>query len=357
LRPIYFFISIEEMTRDRRPPTLALWVLDRLGFARGNAPLVGDLLEEFRSGRSAVWFWRQTLAVAARCAGRRMGLVRVYWLALAAGFAAQLPVSLLLFRLHVPPPVHGLGWKFAAFVLLFLSVTLVQPLARRVFGKTSKDLRVIPVQTGTGVFEGRSALVGATAFETFVCILLLYCTCCVLASTAAFSSDSDVAVAELIWLGIGEGTSEWILGASRRREASEAAREAAEEREWETRMWPQVYHLSVSVICSDGTAILLDFDTCMETIFASANEELITALFKGGTSREQIRRAIWLASSADWGWPKPNPISGLAPVPVSKFVRLLGPGTDGERMMRYLGIPPHEPFLKRIVRRLVRGDR
>jgi hypothetical protein len=108
LRLRYFFTIIEEMPRDRRSPTLALWILD--SDLRAETHCWGRLLEEFRSGRSAVWFGRQILAVAARCAGRRMALLPIYWLAVAAGFAAQLPVSLLLFRLRVPRRfVGGVG--------------------------------------------------------------------------------------------------------------------------------------------------------------------------------------------------------------------------------------------------------
>jgi hypothetical protein len=40
----------------RKPPRLANWLLDHSGVARQNPPLAGDLLEEFRSGRSAAWF-------------------------------------------------------------------------------------------------------------------------------------------------------------------------------------------------------------------------------------------------------------------------------------------------------------
>lgn len=43
----------------RRPPRLAVWLLQRSGVAT-NEPLAGDLLEEFRRGRSVGWFWRQT---------------------------------------------------------------------------------------------------------------------------------------------------------------------------------------------------------------------------------------------------------------------------------------------------------
>jgi hypothetical protein len=44
----------------RRPPRLAIWLLKSLGFIRRNPALIGDLLEEFRNGRSEAWYWRQT---------------------------------------------------------------------------------------------------------------------------------------------------------------------------------------------------------------------------------------------------------------------------------------------------------
>ena len=47
----------------RKPPTLAAWLLDRLGYTRQNAALAGDLLEEFQAGRSSAWYWRQTWMV------------------------------------------------------------------------------------------------------------------------------------------------------------------------------------------------------------------------------------------------------------------------------------------------------
>jgi hypothetical protein len=45
----------------QRPPRFATWLLDHSGFTRENPPLAGDLLEEFHSGRSAAWYWSQTL--------------------------------------------------------------------------------------------------------------------------------------------------------------------------------------------------------------------------------------------------------------------------------------------------------
>ena len=41
------------------PPRLATWLLSWCGPA--NDPLLGDLLEEYRSGRSGRWYWRQVM--------------------------------------------------------------------------------------------------------------------------------------------------------------------------------------------------------------------------------------------------------------------------------------------------------
>jgi hypothetical protein len=336
---------------ERKPPALALWLLDRLGCARGNAPLVGDLLEEFHSDRSTLWFWRQTLTVIANRIGHRVALLQVYWMAVAMGFAAQLPVSLVLYRWHLPHPVHDFGWRIAAFLLVIIGLLLMPLVGILTFGKNSKDLKLMLVRPGAGVIEQGPALIGVTALESFGYTLLLYCVCCLIFSPPPFSSYAELAGCEFVWLGIGEVTSALSLAATRRREA----RKAEQEREWERLSWAHLKELEVSLICSDGTTIHLDPETCMTTIFASANEELITVLFRGGVSVEDIRRAIGLASAVYYLWPRRDPISKFAPVPVSKFVRLLLPGTDDERVTRYLGGRPSESFPKRLLHRLFAG--
>jgi hypothetical protein len=45
----------------RRPPTLADWLLQRLASGPRRHSLVGDLHEQFGRGRSAAWYWRQTV--------------------------------------------------------------------------------------------------------------------------------------------------------------------------------------------------------------------------------------------------------------------------------------------------------
>ncbi len=44
------------------PPSAATWLLERWSFGGRNDSLAGDLLEEFHSGRTSGWYWRQVLA-------------------------------------------------------------------------------------------------------------------------------------------------------------------------------------------------------------------------------------------------------------------------------------------------------
>lgn len=48
---------------ERTPPALALWLLGRCGSASYAESLAGDLIEEYRQGRSRGWLWRE-VAVA-----------------------------------------------------------------------------------------------------------------------------------------------------------------------------------------------------------------------------------------------------------------------------------------------------
>ena len=65
---------------EKQPPALARWLVKQA--ARGNEALVGDLLEEYRRGRSAVWYWRQALTIVvvgrSTAAALALGIVALY---------------------------------------------------------------------------------------------------------------------------------------------------------------------------------------------------------------------------------------------------------------------------------------
>lgn len=47
---------------EREPPALATWIIERLGSSCYRESLLGDLIEEYRHGRSQSWYWRQVFA-------------------------------------------------------------------------------------------------------------------------------------------------------------------------------------------------------------------------------------------------------------------------------------------------------
>jgi len=57
---------------EMNPPSLATWLLEHLTPGPRNEALVGDLMEEFRTGRPAAWYWRQTLAAMAIACSRQV---------------------------------------------------------------------------------------------------------------------------------------------------------------------------------------------------------------------------------------------------------------------------------------------
>jgi len=50
--------------RSTEPPHLATWLIEHTG--RDRTSLAGDLLEEYRRGRSTAWYWKQVLTTLAR---------------------------------------------------------------------------------------------------------------------------------------------------------------------------------------------------------------------------------------------------------------------------------------------------
>jgi len=72
---------------------MASWLLEHFGVPQRNEPLIGDLIEEHNSGRSAWWFWRQTfVAVALTAAGDIWNHKLLAVRAIATGLIAMLPL-------------------------------------------------------------------------------------------------------------------------------------------------------------------------------------------------------------------------------------------------------------------------
>jgi hypothetical protein len=149
----------------RNPPVLATWLLKRMGIADWNAPLAGDLLEEFQSGRSAAWFWRQTFVAIATDMCRNVWVARRYFAAGAIGYAAQACVAFALWSNSWPSPPHGFAFETLAVVtaLLLLSF-LSRPLWKR------RDRKDDP-----GSDSPNSKYLTVVAVAAFVAYLTMYC--------------------------------------------------------------------------------------------------------------------------------------------------------------------------------------
>jgi hypothetical protein len=146
----------------RHPPRLANWLLNRFGVFRENPPLAGDLLEEFRSGRSAAWYWRQTLIVIFSGLDRNAGQRLIGSL---IGWAAEVGVAFPLWRFHILPQppqiVQTIAWTTIAFFFLWLFV-----FARKGRSKAPPALPPPPAKS-----------VAAYAWGTFFEIMPVYCLC------------------------------------------------------------------------------------------------------------------------------------------------------------------------------------
>jgi hypothetical protein len=101
----------------RRPPALANWLLTRSGLDHQNPPLAGDLLEEFRGGRSRAWFWRQTLVAILNGFVQNARLFKRLLIANMMGWAAQAGVTFALGGFHYPPELHGMAQVIVAILL------------------------------------------------------------------------------------------------------------------------------------------------------------------------------------------------------------------------------------------------
>lgn len=78
--------------KPKHPPRLARWVLEHLTTEEQKDALLGDLLEEFRCGRSRGWYWRQAATAVIVSMSRTL---RINWLALMFSALWVLPLPAL----------------------------------------------------------------------------------------------------------------------------------------------------------------------------------------------------------------------------------------------------------------------
>jgi hypothetical protein len=145
---------------SNRPPRLATWLLRCSGLAEENIPLAGDLMEEFQNGRSAAWFWRQTLVAIATSAGRNARRFHRYLLAIVAGWTAQAGIAIVLWRFHVPSTLHGLAWGIVA--LLGVILIVLPRHSRSPSREATQGLRTLAGDKGVS-HQSRAALLAVLA--------------------------------------------------------------------------------------------------------------------------------------------------------------------------------------------------
>jgi hypothetical protein len=326
----------------RKPPALANWLLDRLGYTRQNAALAGDLLEEFRSGRSRAWYWRQTFMVIANGIGRNAVVLWPYLRAVLGGYAAQVVVSFTLWRFGLPRELHaGNGAKVGLWLLIQFGYCFFMCLVNRIMvGQFTSDLKPLYC-AGEGDARRQSTILATAAFQTFAGWLAGYSMCELI--MIRFSAASLIWY-EMVWLVLWElwpvllpATATGPLPAEMP-EMPEVAAEPAE---------PRVYRpheLALDVTLPDGRTILLPAETIAEAAFTAADEKLIGVLFGRSASLELLRRAIWLGSFRHFGEPR-DPVSLL------ELAQLVNQAARTERVEQAFFDKPRESRWQRLRRR------
>jgi hypothetical protein len=271
----------------RRPPALAVWLLDRLGYTRQNAALAGDLLEEFRNGRSAGWYWRQTLAVIADSFPQHLASLAPYLLAVSAGYAVQFPLSYALWSLGFPREVTGSGWAKAGLWALMQAAAwfAVAAPVKWTLGQWSSRVRPMFFSAGSDR-QKRARILALAWYESFSFGFWCYCLCGVVFWRF---SQAEFLKYESTWFVL------WVFAPavlSALAAPTTRASEPVEDRE----PWLAIPQREpvITVALPDGRAILLERDRLAESTFAAGDPELIRVAFGRGKSLDLLRRAIWL---------------------------------------------------------------
>lgn len=141
------------------PPSLATWVLEHWTPGDCNDALAGDLLEEFRNGRTTAWYWRQVFSAIGFGWGREVvkrrtmvlfaalwSMLAPGWLLIVAGFSQRFEFNARILSLEFPwSTLCDLGLMLAAnliFIWAGILVYLIPHLWLR------RSLRVRPLGHG-----------------------------------------------------------------------------------------------------------------------------------------------------------------------------------------------------------------
>jgi hypothetical protein len=268
----------------RRPPALANWLLDRFGTTRQNAALAGDLLEEFRNGRSAAWYWRQSLRAIATGIAHDGIARRPYLLALGAAYAVQLAITLMLWWKHAPPPIHATGWiKFGVWLLAQLIFPVSTGLVNRfVVGDSTPDMKRMYCTAESGT--PRFTVLGLAAFQSFYLGLSFYGLCALI--FPRFSLTGLIGL-EMTWFVL------WILTPALAPLSAPSTAVETEKEDPSSLAIPDS-EPNLPVVLSGDRTVILEPHSLAQSVFAAADQELIAVVFARGRSLELLRRAVWL---------------------------------------------------------------
>lgn len=115
-------------------PVLATWLLERFG--THNQPLIGDLMEEYRRGRSVLWYWTQVLAAIVVGSLKQLGAHKLLAIrALIVGYASIVAGAWLFMPLNrwiLMPWFFSRGWHGHA--VLMLQLVSILPASAVYFG-------------------------------------------------------------------------------------------------------------------------------------------------------------------------------------------------------------------------------
>ena len=106
------------------PPAVATWLLEHAVLGKLNEALAGDLVEEFKQGRSTPWYWRQVLKAIA--VGFAEG-IRREWFAIGFAIAWIVGLSAMWSYIMMDPRFQfligiGVGWDWPQSLLYVAGV-------------------------------------------------------------------------------------------------------------------------------------------------------------------------------------------------------------------------------------------